>query len=65
MTTTLEPVESAQPAGREPSEAEHLSPVRHPWSLVARREIATKLVDRTFLLGTFVTIAIITGFVVV
>ena len=35
------------------------------WPLVTRREIATKLVDRTFLLSTFVTIAIITGFVVV
>ncbi|HSO65080.1 MAG TPA: ABC transporter permease [Ornithinibacter sp.] len=35
------------------------------WPLVARREIATKLVDRTFLLSTFVTIAIITGFVAV
>ncbi len=35
------------------------------WPLVARREIATKLVDRTFVLSTFVTIALITAFVVV
>ena len=65
MTTTRQFVGSVQPGGPEPLEPDHLSPVRHPWSLVARREIATKLVDRTFLLGTFVTIAIITGFVVV
>jgi ABC-2 type transport system permease protein len=39
-------------------------PVRHPWTLVARRELATKLVDRTFLVGTLLTLALIVGFVV-
>ena len=66
MTTTEQPRETTDPRGlRSAEDAGHPTPLRHPWSLVARREIATKLVDRTFLLGTFVTIAIITGFVVV
>jgi ABC-2 type transport system permease protein len=39
--------------------------VERAWSLVARREIATRLVDRTFLVGTVLTLALITGFVVV
>lgn len=66
MTTTQQPHETTDPGGlRSAEDAGHPTPLRHPWSLVARREIATKLVDRTFLLGTFVTIAIITGFVVV
>ena len=39
--------------------------LRHPWTLVARREVATKLVDRTFLVGTLLTLALIVGFVVV
>ena len=32
---------------------------------MARREVATKLVDRTFLVGTLLTLAMIVGFVVV
>ena len=39
--------------------------LRHPWSLVARREISTKLRDRTFLVGTLLTMAMIVAFVVV
>ena len=39
--------------------------LQHAWTLVARREIATRLVDRTFLVGTVLTLALITGFVVV
>jgi ABC-2 type transport system permease protein len=39
--------------------------LHHPWSLVARREVATKLVDRTFLVGTLLTMAMIVAFVVV
>jgi len=39
--------------------------LRHPWALVARRELATKLVDRTFLVGTLLTMAMIVAFVVV
>jgi ABC-2 type transport system permease protein len=49
----------------EARETGHPTPLRHPWALVARREIATKLVDRTFLVGTFVTIAIIAGLVLI
>jgi ABC-2 type transport system permease protein len=35
------------------------------WALVARREIATRLTDRTFLVGTLLTLTMIIGFVVV
>jgi ABC-2 type transport system permease protein len=38
--------------------------VGQPWLLVARREVATKLVDRAFLVGTLLTLALIVGFVV-
>lgn len=37
--------------------------LRNAWTLVARREVATKLVDRTFLVGTLLTLAMIAGFV--
>ena len=37
--------------------------VGQPWLLVARREVATKLVDRSFLVGTLLTLALIIGFV--
>ena len=40
-------------------------PLRHPWALVARREISTKLRDRTFVVGTLLTMAMIVAFVVV
>ena len=36
----------------------------HAWALVARREISSKLVDRTFLVGTLLTLLMIAGFVV-
>ncbi len=39
--------------------------LRHAWSLVARREIATRLTDRAFLVGTLLTIAIIVGLLAV
>jgi len=69
MTTTRQPERSIEPRAPidspQPGEPGHTTPLRHPWALVARREIATKLVDRTFLLGTFVTIAIIAGFVLI
>jgi ABC-2 type transport system permease protein len=39
--------------------------LRHPWALVARREISTKLRDRTFLVGTLLTTAMIVALVVV
>ncbi len=35
------------------------------WPLVARREIVVKLTDRAFLIGTVLTLALITGFLVV
>ena len=66
MTATRE-TDRTEPAGRAggPDRAEAPERLRHPWTLVARREIATRLVDRTFLVGTVLTLALITGFVVV
>ena len=39
--------------------------VRHAWTLVARREVATRLTDRAFLLGTLLTVAIIVALLAV
>ena len=66
MTATRE-TDRTEPAGRAgvPDRAESPERLRHAWTLVARREIATRLVDRTFLVGTVLTLALITGFVVV
>lgn len=61
--TTMAPPEPEVPGRHDQPPSDEV--LRHPWALVGRREIATKLADRSFLLGTFVTIAIITGFVVV
>ena len=49
------------PQTTQPSSA---TEVGQPWLLVARREVATKLVDRSFLVGTLLTLALIIGFVV-
>ena len=35
---------------------------RHAWALVARREILVKLTDKAFLLGTLLTIGVLTAF---
>ena len=59
--TTMTPTEHELGRHGEPPSDDVL---RHPWALVARREIATKLVDRTFLVGTLLTLALIIGFVV-
>lgn len=39
--------------------------VRHAWTLVARREVATRLTDRAFLVGTLLTVAIIVALLAV
>ena len=39
--------------------------MRHAWTLVARREVATRLTDRTFLVGTLLTLAIIVALLAV
>jgi ABC-2 type transport system permease protein len=52
----------------EPQQHEDSRPegsVRHAWTLVARREIATRLTDRAFLVGTLLTVAIIVALLAV
>jgi len=64
MTTTTERHESRE----RQEQTERAAPgesLRHAWSLVARREIATRLTDRAFLVGTLLTLAMIVGFVAV
>lgn len=36
---------------------------QNPWLLVARREVMTKLTDKAFLVGTAITLVLITGFI--
>ena len=62
MTTSI-PTTHDRLAQQEQPPSDHVR--RHAWTLVARREVATKLVDRTFLVGTLLTLALIVGFVVV
>ena len=62
MTTTTRDSDRRLEPRDEPPAGEGLG---HPWALVARREVATKLVDRTFLVGTLLTMAMIVAFVVV
>ena len=55
MTATTErptrtPLETAPPVGRA------------PWLLIARREIVVKLTDKSFVIGTLVTLVFIAGF---
>lgn len=47
----------------QPTQTTQATEVGQPWLLVARREVATKLVDRSFLVGTLLTLALIIGFV--
>lgn len=39
-----------------------MSSVQHPWLLVARREVLTKLTDKSFVIGTLITFFLILGF---
>jgi ABC-2 type transport system permease protein len=61
--TTSTPTGHDRLAQQEQPPSDHMR--GHAWTLVARREVATKLADRTFLVGTVLTLALIVGFVVV
>jgi ABC-2 type transport system permease protein len=37
-------------------------PAEHPWLLVARREVMTRLTDKSFLIGTLITLVVLIGF---
>lgn len=50
----------APTGGRAPS-----GPTRTAWAIVARREILAKIFDKSFLVGTVLTVAVIAGFMVV
>ena len=65
MSTTTEPQQQDDLQHDLRQEPPTHDTLRHPWALVARRELATKLVDRTFLVGTLLTMAMIVAFVVV
>lgn len=56
MTTTTERPATTTVAGEAPAGG------RAPWVLVARREIVVKLTDKSFVLGTLVTLLFIAGF---
>ena len=56
MTTTTQP--PAEPSGATPSSS---ATVRSMWAVVARREVAVKLRDRAFLLGSLVMLLVIIG----
>ncbi|MBP6995084.1 MAG: ABC transporter permease [Phycicoccus sp.] len=47
-------------AGSTQQERRHSA--RNPWAIVARREIIARLTDRAFLVGTLLTLVLITGF---
>ena len=68
MTTTQRTDRSAHDdsaTGREPDGSTgREAALPRAWALVARREVSSKLVDRTFLLGTLVTLLLIAGMVV-
>ena len=67
MTTTRRPTAPSPPsrAGAPDAGRGARAAAGTAWTLVARREIATRLVDRTFLVGTVLTLVLIAGFVVV
>jgi ABC-2 type transport system permease protein len=56
-TTTTRPTPTAAPGDDQPEVRERT------WLLVARREVLTKLTDRSFLIGTLITVLLIVGFV--
>lgn len=58
MSTVTDPQRT--PARATPDRPE-VSPPRHPWALVAAREIAVKLRDRNFLIGTALTLVLLLG----
>ena len=68
MTTTQRtdrPAHDDPTTGREPDGSTgREAALPRAWALVARREVSSKLVDRTFLLGTLVTLLLIAGMVV-
>ncbi|MGA4506578.1 ABC transporter permease [Propionibacteriaceae bacterium G1746] len=55
-----QPTTATHPAGR-PSTRPY-SPPRHPWTIVMRRELFTKLTDKAFLTSTLITLVLIIGF---
>lgn len=62
-TTTLTQLQTeahAEPGGG--AEQPHGIPVSGMWRVVARREIVTKVTDKSFLIGTLITLAIMAAF---
>lgn len=60
---TVQPAQAAQrPGDQRPGDPRHDDPRTAPWLIVARREIIAKLTDRTFIVGTVLSLALISGF---
>ncbi|QIM22249.1 ABC transporter permease [Phycicoccus sp. HDW14] len=64
MTTTLRtpPTPSSPSSPSTDAEAPGRTGTRSAWALVARREVVVKLTDRSFVIGTVVTLVLIAGF---
>ena len=54
MSTTEETATRKTTTGSEPTE--------HAWLLVARREVITRLTDKSFLIGTLITLVVLICF---
>ena len=54
MSTTEKATTQTTSTGSEPTE--------HAWLLVARREVVTRLTDKSFLIGTLITLVVMVGF---
>ena len=68
MSTTQQQADLARPAGPAPAGGTGTSQVtapRAPWTLVMAREIRVRLTDKTFVLGTVLTVVLLLGAMVV
>ncbi|MCR1784253.1 ABC transporter permease [Nocardioides carbamazepini] len=45
------------------SDTTETRPAERPWLLVARREVVTRLTDKSFLIGTLITLVLLVGFI--
>lgn len=50
----------SRPEANDPTETR---PAERPWLLVARREVVTRLTDKSFLIGTLITLLLLVGFI--
>ncbi|WP_436701725.1 ABC transporter permease [Nocardioides sp. BYT-33-1] len=53
----------SSPETHEAHETVRTRPAERPWLLVARREVLTRLTDKSFLIGTLITLVLLVGFI--